>query len=145
MTSALLAYAAAGGRLAVLEIEGYWDDVARPANVIRLQQTMMSYSGADAPTVAVDAQVSADAVLESPVYIGPGAVIGVATVGPNVVIGAGCTVSDGCLLTNAVCFAGAKLGMHTSASHAVIEAGARTTEGARLVGTEAEPVCVPAG
>ncbi len=145
MTSALLAYAAAGGRLAVHEIEGYWDDVARPANVIRLQATIMEFSHHPASIISDSAQVNPGAVLKPPIYIGPGAVVGAAEVGPNAVIGAGCTVADGCTLSHSACFAGAAVGEGTHAEHAIFEMGARVCAGASLTGSRSEPICVPAG
>jgi len=144
MTSALLAYAAAAGRLAVHEIEGYWDDVARPANVIRLQATMLEFSHHDASAIADSAQIDPGAVLKPPVYIGHGAVVGAAVVGPNAVIGAGCSVADGCTLSDSACFAGAAVGAGSCAEHAILEMGARVSAGTSLTGSPAEPICVPA-
>lgn len=144
MTSALLAYAAGGGRLAVQEIEGYWDDVARPANVIRLQATMIEALRRPACIVAANAHVSSEAVLEPPVYIGAGAVVGAAAIGPNAVIGAECTVADGCAVANSTCFSGAGVGAGVRAEYAIIEMGAQVPAGTPLTGRPDEPVYVPA-
>ncbi len=139
--SALMAMVEAGRHLAIQGLAGYWNDVARPASVLKLQQIMLENLSSDGILIAENAAISADARLDAPVYIGPDAQVGAAHLGPNAVVGRGCRIADGCRLTETACFAGARCGAGAVAEYAILEENAQLPAGYELVGDEAAPAC----
>lgn len=101
-------------------IQGWWKDVGQPRDMIianelmvgRLEPTTAPPANASFSiegTVVIEAQTHIErSHLIGPVIIGKGAKICDATIGPNVVIGSDCTVSDSCI-RNSLIFEGAEV------------------------------------
>ena len=79
----------------------------------------------------VDGEVRGSAWFDDEVEVDAGA-----TIGPNTVLGAGCTVGEGAEITDSVLLAGVAVGAGAKIHHAVISANAKIGEGA-VVGPDA--------
>ena len=145
MPSAIMRMVETGSRLAVHKLSGFWDDVARPANILSLQAVMIPHLAADETLIAEDARVDDRAELQPPLYIGPQTHIAAAQVGPNVVLGRGCTVAAGCRLANATCFDGAACESNALAEYAILQEDVTLGCGHQLIGHEDAPACLYRG
>lgn len=100
--------------------DGYWCDVGDEAAYIRAQADLLNGRVAleTGPLIAETAQVHPTALLEGPVYLGAGTVIG-----PHAILSGGCAVG-----------AGAKVGAHARLERSVLWEDARAGDWARLRG-----------
>ena len=135
-----------GRRIRGVRIEGYWSDVARPATVLALNETMMHHRYGDDFGVFIhpDASVSEDTVVKPPVFVGPGCVTQGAKLGPNAVLMEGNEVGPGAHCAEAALFTGARVGGRTRVRHCLIEEGAWVGEGEDLTGETGHPLVVTA-
>lgn len=135
-----------GERIAAVEIEGYWSDVARPSSVLALNEKVIGDRWGDACGIYVDpsATVSEGAVLRPPVFIGPGCVVGEAKLGANVVLMGDCVVEKGAQLKETALFAGVRVGEQARLRDCLIEEGARLQEGTAVAGERQHPLIVRA-
>ena len=140
--SAIMRMVETGRRLAVHKLSGFWDDVARPANILALQAIMIQHLAADQTLIADNARVDDRAQLQPPIYIGPETHIAAAHIGPNVVLGRGCTIAAGCHLANATCFDGVACESNSLAEYAILQENATLGCGHELIGHEDMPACL---
>jgi NDP-sugar pyrophosphorylase family protein len=140
--SAIMRMLEGGSTIAVHKLSGYWNDVARPTNIISLQATMIAHLATDQTIIAADACVDPGARLEPPLYIGPGTQIGAAHIGPNVVLGSGCTVAEGSTITNATCFDGSSCGSNALVEYAILQERVTLGCGHQMIGYENAPACL---
>lgn len=109
---------------------GYWKDIGTGDRYLQLHRDILEgrcpipVSGpvrGPAHWQADDADVSPDARIMPPVYIGSGAVIEAgAQVGPRAVIGAGCLVAKGARISDSVLWDGARVSAGATVRHSVI-------------------------
>lgn len=127
-------------------IEGCWSDVARPAEVIRLNTTLLE--SPDYPThsiVAPSAQCARDVttclpyLLGAEVRIGPGV-----RLGPSAFILAHAQIGAGSLVSHSLILQGARVGEGTELVWTVVEEGAVVPPGTRTLGTSDDPVIIGA-
>ncbi len=104
-----------------IEVEGFWSDVARPSEVLRLQPHLLRDGFGSDLVVAESARVSPQARLQPPVMIHDGATLGAAEVGPNVCVGAGVHVADGCRISEATLLRGSRVGPRCRLRGVVVE------------------------
>ena len=127
-----------GKTVRVEMLEGWWKDTGRPEDLLEANRMLLgarepsalgSLHGTDVEGVAV---IAADAEIRSsrligPVVIGPGCRIAGASIGPNVSLEAGCTVTDsairdsivmeGCSITGVDALEGSILGRNVQVRH----------------------------
>jgi mannose-1-phosphate guanylyltransferase len=111
-------------------LPGYWLDIGTPDAYLQAHRDVLERKffteigdrlGVDYTLVAPDAEVSADARLVPPVYVGAGAKVGAgARIGSLAVIGAGATVGEGAAIESSVVGAGATVGGRTSVSGSIV-------------------------
>ncbi len=140
--SAIMRMVATGSRLAVHKLSGFWDDVARPANVVALQAVMIRHLAADGILIADSARVDDRAEVRPPIYVGPETHIAAAEIGPNVVLGRGCRIADGCHLANATCFDGVGCERNAIAEYAILQENVTLGCGHQLIGHQDMPACL---
>ena len=98
------------------------------AMVLRLGDAIALFIGFAVPLLVI-AEVSPDARLVPPVYVGAGAAVGAgARIGSLAVIGAGARVGEGATVESAVVGAGAVVGAHTDVLGSIL--GERAEVGA---------------
>ena len=122
-------------------LPGYWLDVGTPDAYLLAHRDVLERNfvtelgealGAGYTLVAESAQVSAEARLVPPVYVGADAVVGArARIGSLAVIGAGARVDEGAAVESAVIGAGAIVGRDAIVSGSII--GERAEIGAGCV------------
>ncbi|MFQ6096510.1 MAG: sugar phosphate nucleotidyltransferase [Armatimonadota bacterium] len=89
------------GRVAAVEIEGFWTDVAGLPELLRIQPEMVRFQfGEGAIGIMPGARIADGAELVAPVMIGEGASVGRSVVGPNVCVGRRSVIGDGCTLAH---------------------------------------------
>ncbi|MFQ5808574.1 MAG: sugar phosphate nucleotidyltransferase [Armatimonadota bacterium] len=128
-----------GGERAVgaMELEGYWSDVARPRDILRLEPLMLAGAAPpDGMLIDPGAHSAAHAEIVAPVLAGAGAAIGAAVIGPNTSVGPRAQVADGCTLTDCAVLAEASVGAGSQLSRVVVEQGASVPAGTQAVGQE---------
>ena len=129
-----------GKRIAAVPLEGYWSDVADPAAVIELNATMLGDRYEGGLYVDRTAQVSPEATLEAPYYVGPSCVVeGGAHVGPNAVLQRGCTVKAGAHFSEAALLTGARVGGRARVRYCLVEEDAHVGEGEEFLGERRAP------
>jgi mannose-1-phosphate guanylyltransferase len=111
-------------------LPGYWLDVGTPDAYLQAHRDVLERNfrtevgdalGGDYTLVADGAQVSADARLVPPVFVGAGAVVEAgARIGSLAVIGAGARVGEGAAIESAVIGAGATVGRETSVTGSIV-------------------------
>jgi len=131
LTDAIGATLAEGGRVLGHELQGYWLNLTGPeelllANAHRLDE--MTSDGVQCATIT------------SPCSVNDAAVPDTCRIGPHTSIGAACELGDGARVENAIVMHGASIGRDAVVRHAVIGAGARVPNGARLEGTADQAV-----
>jgi len=120
LTDAVAATLAEDGRVLAHELQGYWLNLTGPeelllANEHRLDETSSSSGNA-------------------------AAIPDTCRIGPHTSIGSACALGDGACVEDAIVMDGASIGRDAVVRHAVIGAGARVPDGARLEGTADEAV-----
>lgn len=135
-----------GRRTRAVELDGYWSDVARPATVLALNETMLLHRHGDNFGVFIhpEASVSQDTVIKPPVFVGPGCVVEGAKLGSNAVLMERNEVGPGAHIVEAALFTGARVGGRTRVRHCLIEEGAWVGEGEELTGEPGHPLVVTA-
>ncbi len=133
-----------GRRIRGVELEGYWSDVARPATVLSLNALILQdrYGGQGGVYIDPQAVVAPTAVLEPPVYVGPGCEVMGARLGPNVALMADCHIQEGAHLAEAAVFTGARVGGGSRARYCLIEEGAWVGEERELLGERDTPLVI---
>jgi mannose-1-phosphate guanylyltransferase len=119
-------------------LPGYWLDVGTPDAYLQAHRDVLERNfrtelgdelGSDYTLVAPGAEVSPDARLVPPVFVGEGAVVGAgARIGSLAVIGAGARVGEGATVESAVVGAGAVVGPRTDVLGSIL--GERAEVGA---------------
>lgn len=136
-----------GKQVRAVELEGYWSDVARPGEVIRLNETIMQYAYSDRDNVyiAPGAEVSEDCVIEPPVCVGPGCSANGATLGPNATLVGNCRVEPDAELSHMVALHGAHVGQGAELKHCIVEERYQVGQGHVSEGTADAPAIVGKG
>jgi len=135
LTQATATTVGQGHPVGAVELEGYWCDVARPWDILKLEPLMLSAaSPPDGMLVDPSAKVASDAHIVAPAMIGPEAVVGSGTIGPNVSVARGAEVADGCSITDSAIFAAASVGAGSHLSRVLVEESAEVPAGTRVVG-----------
>lgn len=143
LPDAIATFIASGGRLRAVEVQGYWSDVARPANVIEMSGRVMASAGPPA-AVHPHARLDRTAILRPPVYIGPAVHIGPeCELGPNVAVCQGAEIGAGTRVDNSVIGARAKMGGGARLSHCYVEETSEVPEGTVLVAEGTNPLVLP--
>jgi mannose-1-phosphate guanylyltransferase len=111
-------------------LSGYWLDIGTPDAYLQAHRDVLERNfvtelggelGADYTLVAPDAEVSSEARLVPPVFVGSGASIGAgARIGSLAVIGAGAKVGAGAVVESSVIGAGATVGSGTSVAGSIV-------------------------
>jgi mannose-1-phosphate guanylyltransferase len=132
------------GSLYGFTLDGYWLDIGTPEAYLQAHRDVLERNfpsdlgdalGRDYTFVADSAEVSGDARLIPPVYVGPGAVIepGV-RIGSLAVIGAGARIGAGSVVEHAIVQSGAQLGPECSVTRALIGESAVLGAGTTVAG-----------
>ena len=124
--------------VAGIALPGYWLDVGTPDGYLQAHRDVLERNfvtelgdalGSDYTLVSPTADVSSEARLVPPVFIGPGASIGAkARIGSLAVIGAGARIGEGVAIESSVVGAGASIGSGTNVFGAIV--GERAEVGA---------------
>ncbi len=138
--SAIQTILESGVPIRAYEIEGYWSDVARASETLRIGGEIISARARGGVIVHPDAKVEASARLEAPCLVGPGVAVGAARVGPNVCLMAGSSVGPGAELAEVGVYAHARVGRGCRLSHAIVEEGTQVSEGTTVQGSPTEAV-----
>lgn len=132
-----------GAVVGALPIEGCWSDVARPAEVVRLNGALLQ--DADRPDPAIrspQATAAPGATFTPPYILGSGASVNQdAQIGPGAYILAGAVIGPGCRLANCLVMSGARLGKSCVLEWAVVEEGVDLPPDTRLTGSPESPAC----
>ena len=144
---AIQAMLADGVRIRGVEIEGYWSDVARPRDAIRMSAQVMDERQRPSPVfIDPSARISDEAALKPPVYVGPDAVIEGGVIGPNVSVLRGAVIGAETRVYSALLLEGARIGEKATVHHAFVEKGGTVPAGAHVAGTsQASAVVVGEG
>ena len=122
-------------------IEGCWSDVARPAEVIRLNGALLAEP--EYPKHAIEALAAdcgADIPCEAPYILGEGARIGRgSTIGPSAFVLDGARIGAQCSVAHTLVLPNAAVGDGCELEWAVVEAGAEVPPGTRAIGTPEAP------
>jgi len=122
-------------------IEGCWSDVARPAEVIRLNGALLAEP--EYPRHAIEAPSAAcgaDTSCHPPHILGEGVRIGSgSTIGPSAFVLRGAHVGAQCSLTHTLVLPNATVGDGCELEWTVVEEGADVPPGTRAVGTPDAP------
>lgn len=119
-----------GHRVGAVECLGYWSDVARPSELLRLQPPVIEeQAGAAGQLIAASAQVAAGARLGESVALAEHVRVGDSQIGPNVSLGRGSKVGDGCTVAECLTLPGAQIGDGCSLRKVVVEEGATVPAG----------------
>jgi bifunctional UDP-N-acetylglucosamine pyrophosphorylase/glucosamine-1-phosphate N-acetyltransferase len=126
-----------GRPVGAIALDGYWSDVARPRDILKLEP-MMLLAAAPPDGILIDpsAQVAEGAELLGPIMVGPGAAVGASAVGPNASIGAEAQVGDDCTLTDCAILARASVGARSRLSRVLVEEGVHVPAGTQIGGPE---------
>ena len=118
------------GSLYGFRLDGYWRDIGTPESYLHAHRDVLERNfltevgeelGGDYTLVADGAQVSPEARLVPPVYVGAGAVVGAgARVGSLAVIGAGASGGAGAAVEYAVVGAGATVGSDATVAGSIV-------------------------
>jgi len=132
------------GSLYGLALPGYWLDVGTPESYLQAHRDVLERNvpsnvgdelGRDYTIVHSSAQVSSDARLIPPVYVGANAVVEPgARVGSLAVIGAGARVGEGSVVEQAVVQAGVRLGSGSIVLGSIVGEGAELGPGCQVSG-----------
>lgn len=145
LPQAIDALLAAGARLRVVQVQGYWSDVARPATVLEMNRVVIEQLSGGV-WVNPSAQVSSEAELVAPVYVGPDVRIEAgAKVGPSVSLHENCRVGSGTVLAHAVLLSGCSLGPRCTVSGAYLDTEVELPAGTCLPGDPSRPFLFPPG
>jgi mannose-1-phosphate guanylyltransferase len=111
-------------------LPGYWLDIGTPDAYLQAHRDVLERNivtelgdrlGADCTLVVPDAEISRDARLVPPVYVGAGVKVEAgARIGSLAVIGAGATIGEGAAIESSVIGAGATVGARTSVSGSIV-------------------------
>ena len=125
-------------------LPGYWLDVGTPDSYLQAHRDVLERNfvtelgkelGADYTFVSESAQVSPEARLVPPVYVGADAVVGAgARIGSLAVVGAGARVGEGATVESAVIGAGATVGPDASVTGSIVGEQAEIGAGCAVVG-----------
>jgi bifunctional UDP-N-acetylglucosamine pyrophosphorylase/glucosamine-1-phosphate N-acetyltransferase len=122
----------------VLETDDYWVNVSGGPEILEVQRRVLDEwtSAADGDGVFIEegAEVSGDAELRGPLRISAGASVGAAQIGPYASVGNGAHVGDESALEECGVLPGAYVGSGCRLRYAIIGAGARMADRARLWG-----------
>ncbi len=129
-----------GARIRAYAIEGYWSDVARPSETLRIGAEIVHARSHQGVIIHPDARVSPSARLEPPVLIGPGVSVGAAEVGPAVYLMAGSSVGAGASLVNVAVYSHACVARGCQLSHVIVEEDVQVAEGTVVNGSASEAV-----
>jgi NDP-sugar pyrophosphorylase family protein len=144
LPQAVAEFIAEGGRLRAVEVEGYWSDVARPANVLAMNGAVIQAMYAGGIFVDHSAVVSADIEIQRPAVIAAGVRVGVGNViGPNVAILEGACIGAGCTIAHAIVGRGAVIGENCQLRHVIAEDGVHVPDGTVLPGSPDRPLVLP--
>lgn len=118
------------GSLYGFRLDGYWRDIGTPESYLDAHRDVLERNfrsevgdalGGDYTLVADGAQVSPEARLVPPVYVGAGAVVEAgARIGSLAVIGAGARVGAGAAVESAVVGAGATIGSDATINGSIV-------------------------
>jgi mannose-1-phosphate guanylyltransferase len=127
-----------------VRLPGYWLDIGTPAAYLQAHHDVLERNfdtevgGALGPTytlVADGADVSPEARLVPPVYVGPGAVVAAgARIGSMSVVGAAASVGEGATVESAVVGARARVGAQASVIGSIVGEGAQVGAGCEVRG-----------
>jgi NDP-sugar pyrophosphorylase family protein len=136
--SAIQAMLESGVRIRAYEIEGYWSDVARASEALRVGAEIITARSRSGVIVHPEASVSPSARLHAPVLIAEGASVGAAELGPNVFLMAGSSVGAGARLAHVGVYPGASVGRECRLSHAIVEEDTAVADGTVVNGSPSE-------
>ncbi len=132
-----------GAVVGALPIEGCWSDVARPAEVVRLNGALLQEAGY--PNQAIRrprATADPGALLTPPYILGRGASVARdAQLGPGAYVLAGAAIGPGCRLVYSLVLPGACVGESCVLEWAVVEEGMELPPGTHLIGSPDNPAC----
>ena len=121
---------------------GYWLDIGTPEKYLQAHRDIMNGGcvaypfaehDSDAPLVARDAEVDAEAHLEGPCFIGSGARVAArARVAPFSVIGSRCTIGTDAVVSGAVLWPESTIGVSASVDRAIIGRGVQVGDHATV-------------
>jgi len=122
-------------------IEGCWSDVARPAEVIRLNGALLAEAAyPDGRIVADSSRLGLGVLCRAPYILGEDvAVAEGAIIGPGAFALSGAAVLEGSRLSHCLLLPGARVEEGCELEWAVVEAGAVVPAGTRAVGTPDAP------
>ncbi len=131
--------------------EGYWRDIGTPESYLQahidvLERVVRTAAG-DAlgesyRYVAPTAEVSPDARVVPPCFIGDGAQVEAgARVGPLAVLGAGARLGVGAVLTESVAQSGVEIADHAQVEHSILVRDSRIGAGSQLSGAVIGEAC----
>lgn len=145
LPDAIQALLASGAHVRALPIEGCWSDVARPAQVLRLNSALLEEAEYPGNAIkAPGATLSPGAVAEPPHVVGANARVGEGShLGPSAYVLQGVEVGDRCRLTNCLVLPGATVGNGCKLDWVVVEEGVTVPSGTRLAGTAHQPAFLP--
>ena len=140
---AIQAMLADGVRLRGVEIEGYWSDVARPRDALRMSARVMDARRRPSPVfIDPSARISDEAAFKPPVYIGPDVTVEGGVIGPNVTALRGAVIGAETRVYSALLFEDARIGEGATVHHAFVEEGSHVPAGAHIAGTSPAPLVV---
>jgi NDP-sugar pyrophosphorylase family protein len=143
MPDAIQAMLGDGVPIRGVPIEGYWSDVARPRDALRMSARVMDERRRPSPVfVDPSAQVGEGVALKPPVYIGPNVTIKSGVIGPNVSALADVTIGEQVRIYDAMLMAGATVRDGATLHRAFVEEGATVQEGSNVAGRSGVTVIV---
>jgi len=134
-----------GRAVGAIQCQGYWSDVASPAELLRLQPLVIEeHVGPGGQLIAPSAQVARGARLGESVALAELVQVGESHIGPNVSLGSGSKVGDGCRLVHSFVLAGADIQNGCHLRNVVVEEGATVPADTVHHGQDPEPTVLGA-
>jgi mannose-1-phosphate guanylyltransferase len=123
-----------------IRLEGYWIDIGTPDRFLeanwdilerRLSTVTADRLDADGVMIGEGAEVSPDATIQGPAFIGDASMVAAgATVGPRVILGESCEVGESAAVTGSVLLDGCRLGDDAVVSESILSANVEVAPGA---------------
>jgi NDP-sugar pyrophosphorylase family protein len=145
LPDAIQALLSDGAHVRAMPIDGCWSDVARPAQVIRLNAALLGE--AEYPGDAIEAASVArgqDVASEPPYVVGEDTRLGAGSrIGPAAYVLEGGAIGERCCVTNSLILPGATVGDGCELDWVIVEEGISVPPGTSLAGTADQPAFVP--
>jgi len=135
LTDALHAIIEAGMRLEACEMEGFWENVTGPEELIRTNRLLMEEMKArEEPLVANGARISQNAAISPQAAVAEDTEVNACTLGENVSVGVGARIDADARVENTIILPRAQIGKGARLAWCVVNEGTQVADGTAVRG-----------